>query len=207
MTMPGFIGKCLLLAPLLLPALATAAQYKGYLIPGNYATPTAVVLKLKFEADKVIGIVSATTLRPMDGRVSGNNNSGYCNLTLIFDAETKANLQGRCGPESFDGEYRLYYRDRKIQAGMFNLKQEKAEKAEKSAKSQDDFAPRLSLAACIKRNAACLSACPRGDYNTEFLCANTCRRKKLACQGKATAAARDAALAPAAEETQEDDKP
>ena len=42
------------------------------------------------------------------------------------------------------------------------------------------------ITACLKANTACLIACPRGDYNVEFLCSNRCRTKFQQCKGKST---------------------
>ena len=194
--MPGLLGKCLLLAALLLPGLAGAEQYKGHLIPGNYSPPIPIVLKLKFEGDVVTGSARASTLSLAEGRVTGEATGSLCNLTLTFGSESKANLQGHCNREGFDGEYKLYPSDGKKQTGMFNLKQEKLQAKDSGPK--DEIGPQASVADCIKRNTACLTACPRGDYNTEFLCANSCRRKKLTCQAHVSAARNAAAAAEAA---------
>ena len=211
--MPGTLLKFLLLAATFIPALAAAEQYKGYLIPGDYRPPIPIQLQLKFEGDRAFGIVRASLPVPMDGRVTGQYVAGLCNLTLTFNADTKANLRGRCVKEVLEGDFRIYTKDSKKQTGIFSLKAEKPDKtdkpdqAEKSARAELDTGPRLSAVDCIKRNTACLSGCPLGDYNTEFLCANTCRRKKLACQGKVMSARKAAAEAAAAPAADEEDHP
>ncbi len=193
------MARILLLTTLLFPAMAGAEQYQGYLIPGNYASPMAIELKLKFDVDLVAGTVRASMPSPMDGRVTGSRMGALCNLTLTFaSSNTKANLRGHCDKENFDGDYKLYSGDNKKQTGLFNLKHQKKAKLGKA--TEEDAGPQLSTAACIKRNATCLGACPRGDYNTEFLCANACRHKKLACQGKIKASRNAAAEGGAAEE-------
>jgi len=42
-----------------------------------------------------------------------------------------------------------------------------------------------SITDCIKGNTRCLSTCPQGDYNSEFLCANRCRTRFKACKAEA----------------------
>lgn len=203
--MRGVLLKCLLPAMMLLPGLAGAEQYKGHLIPGNYSDPIPIVLKLKFEGDVVRGTASASTLSLAEGRVTGESTGSLCNLTLTFGSESKANLRGHCSREGFDGEYKLFPSDGKKQTGLFNLKLEKVE--QKSLGSTEDAGPQASVANCIKRNTACLTACPRGDYNTEFLCANACRRKKLSCQGQVSAARKAAEAAGTAVSDGGDDTP
>jgi hypothetical protein len=44
------------------------------------------------------------------------------------------------------------------------------------------------VVACVKANTRCLAACPRGDTDAEYLCANHCRTKMNACKAKANKA-------------------
>jgi hypothetical protein len=55
---------------------------------------------------------------------------------------------------------------------------------------------RFSMTQCLKINSACLGACPRDDYNAEFLCTNSCKRKLATCKTKVKAAMQSPSLEP-----------
>ncbi len=42
------------------------------------------------------------------------------------------------------------------------------------------------MAACLKANTQCLTACPRGDEGAELMCSSRCRTKFRACKGRVT---------------------
>jgi len=67
--------------------------------------------------------------------------------------------------------------------GVFRLTKVSAGKAGSGLTTADDGAS--NLVACVKSNTRCLAACPRGDTNVEYLCANHCRTKMNACKAKA----------------------
>ncbi len=183
----------LIVPALLLPGAASAATtlYEGNLVPGNYDALIPITLKMEFEAGQVSGVGQAMMPGTTPLSIKGSKFGGACNITLHFVTEQKAHLEGECSPERFEGKYTLYPPKGKGKVlGLFRLtgKKEKPKdaaadgKADKEAKSP--IAPANSATLCLKKKVACLGACPRGDYNAEFLCSNNCRRKEAACKGK-----------------------
>jgi len=88
----------------------------------------------------------------------------------------------------------MRFPDTRPRQGIFRLVKSQAEskaksKTEKKPKADEQTADKMqpkqfSMTQCLKLNAACLGACPRGDYNAEFLCTNSCKRKLAACKAK-----------------------
>lgn len=184
----------LLIAPALLLSGAASAGttiYEGNLIPGNYDALIPIVLKMEFEAGQVTGVGQAMMPGTTPLSIKGSKFGGACDITLHFATEQKAHLEGECSATRFEGQYTLYPPKGKGKVlGLFRLtgKKEKPKDAadEGQAGKEDKAAqiPGRSATACLKKKVACLGACPRGDYNAEFLCSNSCRRKEAACKGK-----------------------
>jgi hypothetical protein len=110
-----------------------------------------------------------------------------CKLKSYLGDGVTIGMSGTCTATQFEGIYHLYFPDKKqIVKGAFLLKAPKPDKAKKQLSESERW--RLSSATntlCLKNNSMCLSACPRGgDYNAQFLCANTCKRKLNECKSK-----------------------
>ena len=71
-----------------------------------------------------------------------------------------------------------------VSRGSFSLERKKPEAAKDSG-TRSTAASSKTTTACMAANTRCLSACPRGDTNAEFLCANRCRSKLQACKAQA----------------------
>lgn len=198
----GLLPLCLLLV------MAGAAHgatkvYKGDLIPGNYEPPIPIVLEMDASMGPITGTATASIPLPTEAQItSGKKISDFCDITLQFQNQFRANLRGSCSSQHFAGQYRLYRADDSMQKGFFDLSRDKpAAGAGEKKKPVVDSHPVVPVD-CIRRNTACLMACPRGDYDAEFLCANACRRKEIACKksAAATAAAQSAPPEPEPED-------
>lgn len=192
MILGGFIRYLAALA-LLLPGLASATAYTGHLVPGKYEMVISITLEMKLREGVITGTASALMPNPTEAFITGTYMAGLCNITVTFRNQTKANLKGNCGQERFEGDYKMFPAEGKKQTGVFNLQADRKARVENTEAEVVDAPPNTAVN-CLKRKVSCLTACPRGDYNAEFLCANLCRRKEAVCKGKAKAAA---ALPPA----------
>lgn len=185
------MAACALLLPFLAPA-ADTTTYEGNLTPGNYDALIPITLELENDDGRITGIGLALMPASTPLTLSGSKVGAMCTLTLRFASQYKAHLEGECTPERFEGNYKLYNPKGDKVRGLFSLTGKKpAPKEEESPANKDSDAntspgtrPGRSATACLKLKVACLSGCPRGDYNAEFLCANSCRRKEAACKGK-----------------------
>jgi len=127
------------------------------------------------------------TAYPLKGNSTidaGRNVAGYCNLASTLSSSISLRLYGNCNSTSFEGYYTIYYTGTKnLARGTFRLTRKTDSKA--SGLSAADISASAQVA-CVKSNARCLTGCPRGDTDVEYLCANHCRTKFLACRGKAS---------------------
>jgi hypothetical protein len=94
-------------------------------------------------------------------------------------------MQGICRSTLFEGKYTIHYTLRDDDSeGRFRLSRKTPEEANKAVAAGPSTST-ASTTACQRANLHCLTACPRGDADAEFLCANRCRAKLQACKGKA----------------------
>ncbi len=115
-------------------------------------------------------------------------------------------MTGTCAGNVLVGRYVMRFPDTRPRQGIFRLVKSQTEskaksKTEKKSKTEEQSADktqpkRFSMTQCLKMNTACLGACPRGDYNAEFLCTNSCKRKLAACKAKAKDATKSLFLEP-----------
>ena len=174
----------LLLFALLCPGFAHALSetYEGVLLPDNLEGPIPIVVELRDVGSILTGNVKAAF--PLNGSASiasGEHRSGQCNMKVILNSAVTLRLYGSCQPSMFAGKYTIYYTHRNTLArGSFRL----ARKAPEQVKKNAPGAPvsTTTTVACQKANVHCLTACPRGDPDAEFLCANHCRSKLNACK-------------------------
>jgi hypothetical protein len=180
---------------LLLPFLALAAStttYEGNLTPGNYDAVIPITLEMENDEGQLSGIGLALMPGSTPLTITGSKFGGMCDLTLHFASQQKSHLEGECTPERFEGTYKLFDTKGGKLRGLFRMTGKKTPAKQEAGQPEKDndvgtspgTLPGRSATACLKLKVACLSGCPRGDYNTEFLCANSCRRKEAACKGK-----------------------
>jgi len=184
-----FRHLALLLLAALHPGFALAAgnTYEGQLVPRTSDAPISIVVQMEDLGGFLSGKIRTSSPLKFDSNIdSGRNVAGYCNLASALSASVTLRLYGNCSSTSFEGNYTLYYTQSKnVARGTFRLtkKVSAAGKAGSSLTAADDAAS--AVVACVKSNTRCLAACPRGDTNVEYLCANHCRTKMNACKAKA----------------------
>ena len=180
----------LLLFVALCPALALAASetYEGQLVARNNDAPIAIVLQMEEMGGFLTGTVK--TSHPLKGNAtidSGRNVAGFCNLASALSASVTLRLYGSCNSTSFEGNYTIYdTQSRSVARGTFRLTRKIAESGKAGSGPSSADVTASNMVACVKANTRCLTACPRGDSNVEYLCANHCRTKLQACKGKAS---------------------
>ena len=169
------------------PAIASALAetYAGVLLPDSAEGPIPVVVELRDVGSILTGNVDAGF--PLSGKAtisSGENRSGQCNLKVVLNNAVTLRLQGSCRSSLFEGKYTVYSTLRNTESrGSFRLARKPPEEVKKIA--SPSAAATTSVTSCQKANVHCLTACPRGDPDAEFLCANHCRSKLQDCKGKA----------------------
>lgn len=182
------------LAGILLGSAASAtpleAVYEGFLVPESFDAPIPITVEVRELHGVLVGHIK--TGPPQAGSApiaSGENESGHCTLRAPINAGNVLRLTGTCHPRLFEGNYAITStRKDTNSAGTFRLmpKANKAKPGEEGGVRRPST-PLTTLTECINANTRCLIGCPKGDYNTEFLCANRCRQRHLACKGKASA--------------------
>ena len=166
-----------------LPAVASALTetYPAALVPPS-AEPDPGRRQLREVGSVLTGKVDAGF--PLSGKAaisSGENQSGQCNLEVVLNSSVTLRLQGSCRPPLFEGKYTAHYTLRNTESqGSFRLPRKPPEETKKIG--SPSTAATTSVTACQKANVHCLTACPRGDPDAEFLCANHCRTKLQACK-------------------------
>ena len=179
----------LLVFAALCPALAFALSetYEGQLIPRNNDAPISIVLQVEELGGFLTGKIR--TSPPLKGNAtidSGRNVAGFCNLASALSGAVSLRLYGNCNSTSFEGNYTIYYtQSRNVARGTFRLMRKINESGKTGSGLSTAEVTASNVVACVKANTRCLTACPRGDSNVEYLCANHCRTKMQACKGKA----------------------
>ncbi len=163
-------------------ALAASGVYKGTLMPEPHDQPIPIEIELESGAGGTLsGKVKTAAPFSREGRITtGEKMINTCKIEVDFGNETMR-LEGGCPGTSFDGYYVLSA-GKSRRGGIFRLARLQQEKGLSESERR-----RLSEAAdavCFKENTNCLLACPRGDFNAEFLCANNCRSKRDACNAR-----------------------
>ena len=167
-------------------ALAVSATYAGKLTPSGGGTPIPIVVEMKESGTFLTGKVK--TSDPLEASAaieSGRNIADQCSFSVPLKPVGVLRLAGTCEPAEFYGNYALRNaQGRIVSRGLFSLERKKPE-TEKGSGARSTAAPPKTTSACMAANTRCLSACPRGDTDAEFLCANRCRSKLQACKGHA----------------------
>ena len=188
--MPARILRAAFVAMAMLVSCRAAAlteTYGGYLVPDGPEGTIPIVVELREIGSVLTGKVR--TGFPISGNAAiaaGEHRSGQCSLKVVLSAAVTLRMQGICRSTLFEGKYTVHYTLRDDESeGRFRLSRKSPAEANKAVASSPSSTT-TSTAACQSANLHCLTACPRGDPDAEFLCANRCRNKLQACKGKAT---------------------
>ena len=167
-------------------AVALTETYGGYLVPDGAEGTIPIVVELREIGSVLTGKVR--TGYPVSGNASiaaGEHRSGHCSLRVVLSAAVTLRMQGICRSTLFEGKYTIHYTLRDDESeGRFRLSRKSPEEA-KQAVAASPLTSTAATTACQKANVNCLTACPRGDHDAEFLCANRCRSKLQDCKSKA----------------------
>lgn len=161
-------------------------QYTGELVPNNMDLPIAILLELPEGEGRIEG---RATLGPpvsaVEQKVIGDANFQRCNLKVDLGSNGYFHLSGICDAEGFIGVFQWYVQEKVKKRGGMMLQTKKIEAPRTETPDKPIVqAPRLTMVMCIKQSSNCLLGCPKGDYDSEFLCANHCRKKEESCKKK-----------------------
>ena len=181
----------LFLSAVLCPGLVLAlnATYEGQLIPRTYDSPIPIVVQMEELGGFLSGKVRTSLPLMADANIdSGRIVAGYCNLSSALSSSVTLHLYGDCSSTSFEGYFTIYSMEgrvvKNVVRGSFRLTKKGGDSGKSSGRTAEDTAA-SNVVACVKANTRCLAACPRGDTDVEYLCANHCRTKMNACKAKA----------------------
>jgi len=166
-------------------ALATPEKlYEGKLLPADQSGGIPVTIDLRRVDGMLLGRVKAgPPLSAIATVTAGDMVGDKCDFQASFDSGTTLRFVGICQGGSFEGRFSTTGRRDAGSHGSFRLARKEPDKTDDPDAGRTGAAPPLpSLTECISANTRCLGACPQGDYNTEFLCANRCRSKYKACK-------------------------
>jgi hypothetical protein len=154
-------------------------RYEGNLVSDSGELSIPISVELRDAQGVLTGRVRTEQPLAGAGPVSaGDYNGGNCNLRVQLTPGTTLRMSGSCQTRIFEGKYTL---SSSTQGSTGNFRLDR-----KAGGSPHQGAALLNpLTACLNANTRCLVACPQGDYNAEFLCANRCRQRFQACKGKA----------------------
>jgi hypothetical protein len=182
----------LFLSAVLCPGLVLALSetYEGQLIPRTYDSPIPIVVQMEELGGFLSGKVRTSLPIRADANIdSGRIVAGYCNLTSALTSSITLRLYGDCSNTSFEGYFTMYSMEGKVVKNVVQGSFRLTRKVSQSGKAGSGLATAdiaaSNLLACVKANTRCLAACPRGDTDVEYLCANHCRTKMNACKAKA----------------------
>ncbi|HEV2007331.1 MAG TPA: hypothetical protein VGQ88_01270 [Burkholderiales bacterium] len=195
---------------------ACSQTFKGILTPQTAEPPMPIVVELEDTGGRLSGTVSIASSFARQGRIIAGEIAGYkCTIDSDIGGGVILRLAGTCTPAVFVGRYVMRFPDARPRQGSFRLfKTKDASKApskitkqpKTGAQTADETQPKrlggrrglsgLSTTECLKLNTACLGACPRGEYNAEFLCTNSCKRKLAACKAGGKNSAKNAPVEP-----------
>jgi hypothetical protein len=169
-------------------ALAETQTYKGLMIPNTVDAPISISIVVERSAGKLKGRFTSSAPLTGDGVFMATiKNLHQCDFTTNIGAGRTLVFDGYCLTNTIEGPYVLRFPDGTTRNGHFHLKREDPVKAKREQGPGELSTPPLSTSsACITANSACLAACPRGDYNAEFMCSTRCRQRLASCKAKAS---------------------
>jgi hypothetical protein len=171
-----------------LAASAASSTFQGLLLPASFDPPIPITVLLSESYGQFSGRVKTSLPLAAEGRIaSGQRDRDRCSLTSDLGSGMRLKLEGKCMPNSLDGKYKIWFADGRHGEGTFKVQAMKADN-EKQARPRDvgsDSSSSLTTSACLRVNAGCLAACPRGADNGELICVNACTRRLSACKNNA----------------------
>jgi hypothetical protein len=183
----SFIAAVLLLWPI--AAFAATTTFQGLLLPNTFDAPIPVTLLISESFGLFSGQVKTSLPLPAEGRITtGQRDRDKCSLTGVLTAGMRLKLDGKCLPQSLEGKYKIFFADGRQGEGTFRVQALKSgnEKTERSRDSESDSSSARTTSACLRINAGCLAACPRGGDSGALICVNACTRRLSTCKNKAS---------------------
>jgi hypothetical protein len=172
------------------PALADT--YRGLLIPDTREPPISTSIELEQSRHAVSGRITTAAPLTGEGRLVAGQRRGYeCSFKSDIGAGRVLAFTGFCLSRTVEGVYTLHYPDGTARQGELRLSRVEPKTASLPTETTTSEQPTDSArrtTACLSVRSACLAACPRGDYNAEFMCSNRCRQKFAACKAAGAAA-------------------
>ena len=185
-------SKLSLIALLLLWPFSTAAAgtvtFQGLLLPASFDPPIPITLLLNEAFGTFSGRIKTTLPLPGEGRLtSGRRDRDACTLTAELGEGRRLRMEGKCLPNALDGKYKIFFSDGRRGEGTFRVQalKDENEKRDRAQDSDADSSLARTNSACLRMNAGCLAACPRGADKGELICVNACTRRLSACKSKA----------------------
>lgn len=187
---------------------ACSDTFKGMLTPQTLDPPMPIVVELENSGGKISGTVSISSSLASKGPIISGEISDYkCIIHSDVGGGVILQLAGTCTPAALVGRYVMRFPNARPRQGTFRAFKTQSEKKTPSktetrpktdAQAEDKTQPKRPMGhhergglsaptttECLKLNTACLGGCPRGEYNAEFLCTNSCKRKLTACKARA----------------------
>jgi hypothetical protein len=168
-------------------ASAFSGTFQGVLVPqANYDLAIPIVMEIHEAGGLYNGKVKTSSPMGDEGEItSGERSVESCLLTVRLSLGPRIRMEGRCTDKLFQGTYSLYSLDGEKRQGAFRLDLSEPEQKKKGPSDEDLRRQAQSVTACIKSNITCLALCPRGEYGTELVCANGCKRRLATCKTRA----------------------
>ena len=168
---------------------AYKAAFEGSLISNSPSDPPmAIVISFESNIAGVYGNIRMRVAGATEKPLTGVEVQGTCDLLSDLGGSRTLKMKGSCSSTArvFEGSYSITsVSNYKRQSGMFRLKKTNGDSNGSDPGQEDTVTHRfsgLTPARCTNANIACLIGCPRGEYNSELLCANRCRAKLNACR-------------------------
>jgi len=171
--------------------------YTGLLIPDTLSPPIPVVVELEQARSKLSGHITTSAPLTSKGRITiGERQRSACNFKSDIGAGRTIAFHGYCLSTTIEGAYTITFPDGSLRRGTYRLSQAESEKPDPKKHTESGEPLIRSATVCLSANSACLAACPRGDYNAEFVCSNRCRQRLAGCRAKAAATLPSPAASP-----------
>jgi hypothetical protein len=181
-----FFSLVLLLWPL--SGSAATATFQGLLLPASFDPPIPLTVLLSESYGHFSGRVKTALPLAAEGRITlGQRNRDTCSLTSDLGSGMRLKLEGKCMSKSLEGKYRISFSDGRRSEGTFRVHALKAEseQQERPRDGESESSYSRTTSGCLRVNAGCLAACPRGVEHSELICVNACTRRLSACKNKA----------------------
>jgi hypothetical protein len=167
-------------------SVGATETYSGLLIPDALSPPIPVVVDLEQARSSFSGQVTTSSPLAGKGRITtGERQRSVCNFKSDIGAGRTIAFNGYCLSKTIEGVYTVIFPDGSSRRGTYRLLRAEPEKSELKNRTDSSDSSVRSTTICLSAHSSCLAACPREDYNAEFVCSNRCRQKLAACKVKA----------------------